>query len=182
MLPTAATVLAGIGRWHGYDSTPSVCCFGFEDGTELRPTGIRDALGQAVVPYHVGDPQVFEIDRVVLLDQLQGFLVVEVLSLPLHLQVRFRQERDRLAAAMAPFLAPRHAPLRRLEPPFGFTIPAWITDVLAIGRRGKRCPAHVDARLLPGGWQRFYGEVGTGEADRVAVRFPADGDRLGGAL
>src|SRR5262249_49114348 len=31
-LATSATVLCGVGRWHGYDLTPSVCCFGFKDG------------------------------------------------------------------------------------------------------------------------------------------------------
>ena len=30
--PTATTILAGVGRWHGYDSTASICCFAFEDG------------------------------------------------------------------------------------------------------------------------------------------------------
>ena len=63
--PAVATVLRGIGRWHGDDSTASVCCFAFEDGAELRPAGITDALGQVGVPYHVGDLQIFEIDGVV---------------------------------------------------------------------------------------------------------------------
>ncbi len=76
--PTAATVLAGIGGWHGDNPTPGACCRGFEDGTELRPTRIADALGEVVIPYHVGDPQVFEIDRVVLAQQCQRGFVMEI--------------------------------------------------------------------------------------------------------
>jgi hypothetical protein len=38
---------------------------------------------------HVGDLHVFEIDRVMLLHELERRLVVEVLPLSLHLEVRF---------------------------------------------------------------------------------------------
>lgn len=53
-LPAARTILTGIGRRHGYDSSPSVGCFGFEDGAELCPAGITDALGQMVIADQVG--------------------------------------------------------------------------------------------------------------------------------
>ena len=76
--PTAATVLAGVGGGHRDDPTPGACCLGFEDGTELRPARIADALGEVTIPYHVGDPQIFEIDGVVLAQQRQRGLVVEV--------------------------------------------------------------------------------------------------------
>src|SRR5260370_7537853 len=102
MLPTAATVLAGVGRRHGDDSTPSGYCFGFEDGPELRPARIRAARGQAVVPYHVGDLQVFEIDRVVGGNERERGLVVELPSLPLPLFMRFRYDRNRLPSPVAP--------------------------------------------------------------------------------
>ena len=64
-LPTAATFLARIGRWHCYDATPSTRCLGFEDTTELCPARVRYRFGQAVIPHHVGNLQVFEIDGVV---------------------------------------------------------------------------------------------------------------------
>ena len=64
-LPTAATILGGVLGGNRGHPTPGACCLGFEDGTERRPARITDALGEMVVPYHVGDPQVFEIDRVV---------------------------------------------------------------------------------------------------------------------
>src|SRR6516225_1066244 len=43
--PTPATLLAGVGRVHRDHPTASVCCFAFEDGAELCPPGITDALG-----------------------------------------------------------------------------------------------------------------------------------------
>ena len=45
--PHSATVLRGIGGWHGDHSTPGACCLGFEDGAERRPARIADALGEA---------------------------------------------------------------------------------------------------------------------------------------
>jgi hypothetical protein len=49
--------------------------------------------------------RVLVIDGVVGLNQLEGYLVVEVLALPLHLQVRTSQELHRLATANAALLA-----------------------------------------------------------------------------
>ncbi len=112
------------------------------------------------------------IDRVVLMHQLEGFLVVEVRSLPLHLQVRAGQERDRLSAAIASLLAPRHPPLRRLERPLSFTIPTRVEDVLAARQGGEGLQAQVYARFLARWWKRVHWRVRTGEADIVAVRFP----------
>jgi len=64
--PAAATVLRGVGGWYGYNPTPGACCLGFEDGPKRRPAGIADALGEVRVADHVGHPQIFEIDGVVL--------------------------------------------------------------------------------------------------------------------
>ena len=76
--PTAAAVLRGVSGWHGDDPTPGACCHGFEDGAESRPARIADAPGEVVIPYHAGDPQVFQIDRVVGSEQGERRLVVEV--------------------------------------------------------------------------------------------------------
>jgi hypothetical protein len=84
--------LAGIGRRHSDDSAPSACCFGAEDAQERRPARIGDAFGKVVVPDHVGRLQVLMIDGVILAHQLERYLVVEVLSLSLHLLMRLRQQ------------------------------------------------------------------------------------------
>src|SRR5262249_52668512 len=64
-LPTARTVLTGVGGWHGDDSPAGAVCRVREDGPELRPASVRDGLGQVVIADHVGDPQVFRIDHVI---------------------------------------------------------------------------------------------------------------------
>ena len=126
---TAATRLAGIGRIHRDHPTPSVHCFGFEDGAKLRPAGITDALGQVVVPYHIGDLQVFQIDRVVGPEQRQRRLVVEVLSLASHPLMRLGQQGHRLA--------PRHTSVRGLEGALGLSVPARIEDAGPIRQGGE---------------------------------------------
>ena len=82
---TARTGLAGVGRRHGYDSLPGACCLESEDAQERAPARIMDALGEMVVLEHVGRLQVLVIDHVVVAHQRERRLVVEVLSLALHL-------------------------------------------------------------------------------------------------
>jgi hypothetical protein len=89
---TAATVLAGIGRWHGDDATASVCCFAFEDGPKLRPARITDALGKVGVAYQVSYLHIFEIDGVERSQQTERCLVVEVAPLPLDFLVFSREK------------------------------------------------------------------------------------------
>src|SRR5215469_12192046 len=88
------------------------CCFAFEDGPERRPPGITEALGEVVVPDPVGEPQVFHIDGVILMQRREGSLVVKVPSLPPHLPMLALELGDRRAAAMAALLPARHAALR----------------------------------------------------------------------
>src|SRR6185437_4535104 len=115
VLSTSTTVLRGIGRWYRYHSTPSVCCFGFEDGTELRPACIADALGEVVVPDHIFDLQFFEVDGVVVPEQLQRRLVVEIEPLTQDVMMSSLEMTHRLASALAPLLTTRDDALRLLQ-------------------------------------------------------------------
>jgi hypothetical protein len=63
--------------------TPGACCLGFKDGTERCPARITDALGQVMIAYHVGNPQIFQVDGVVLPEQGERRLVVKVRPLAL---------------------------------------------------------------------------------------------------
>src|SRR5579859_3469333 len=99
--PTAATVLRGIGGWHGDNPTPGACCLGFEDGPELRPARISEALSQVMVPDHVSDPQIFQGDGVVLAQEIQRGLVVEVRALSLHRLMRLGELVHGFAAPLA---------------------------------------------------------------------------------
>src|SRR5215469_614768 len=84
-LATAAAILAGERGWHGDNSFASVHCFAFEDGPERCPPRIRDALGEMFVPYHVGDPQLFEIEGIVGSEHIECGLRVKVGALPPYL-------------------------------------------------------------------------------------------------
>ena len=168
-LPTAATVLAGVGRWHGDDSTPSVCCLGFEDGTELRPARIADALGEVAIPHHVGDLQIFEIDGVVVAEQLQRRLVVEVGALPLHRLMR------PLAGCPPPCagggcpscagdaaLRLRQSSSRPADSRRGFS------TTVPVGGDEEHLQPDINARLLSGGWQRL--QLGTSAHEMTAYQ------------
>jgi hypothetical protein len=48
-------------------SLPGACSLESEDDEERLLPGVRDALRQRVVLHHVGNPQVFMIDHIVLL-------------------------------------------------------------------------------------------------------------------
>ena len=63
--------------------------------------------------------------------------------------MRLGEQGDGLSPAIAALLAPRDTPLRGLERPFGFAIPAGMEDARAIGQRGEGFDAQIYPRLLP---------------------------------
>ncbi len=159
----ARTGLRGERRRHGYGSLPSVCCFGCEEGAELAPASITDALGEVVVLHHVGRLQVFVIDRVVLTHQRQRRLVVEVGSCPPYPLMRLGEQLDRLSPAVAALLPPRHPPLGTLEVQFSHAEDARVGDLATVGQRSERLQPEVDTRFLPGKRNGLAGHLGTGE-------------------
>ncbi len=91
---------------------PSVSCFGFEDGPEVRPACVAAGLGEVAIPHHAGDLHLFAGEGVVVAKEVQRRLVVEVRALALHRLVRLGEQSNGLAAAMTPLLASGDAPLR----------------------------------------------------------------------
>ena len=176
--PTATAVLAGVGRWHSDDSAASVCCFAFEDGPELRPAGITDALSQVRVLDQVSHLQIFQIDHVVVPQQLQGGLMMKVSPLPLHFLVLPSEECHRFAAALTALLPARDTPLRLLEGFLRFPVVPRIFDDVALGGDKKHLQANVDARLLTGEWDELHRHIHAGETAVPAVGFFGDGDGL----
>jgi len=164
------------------DSTPGACCLGFEEGTECGPAGIADALGQVTVAYQVGDPQVFESDRVVQQEQRQRGLVVKVGALPLHRLLSPLEVAYSLAAALAALLALRDAARCLLQLPLRIAVGAWVRYDCPSGGDEEDLQPHVDAGLASGSGYGRGRDIGTGEAHRVAVGLPTDGDGLGRAL
>ncbi len=82
--------------------------------------------------HHVGGLEILVIDRVVLTHECVRRLVVKVAPLASHRLVRFGEECDRLASAVAASLAARDTPSRRLERTLGFSIPARVKDACPV--------------------------------------------------
>jgi hypothetical protein len=180
--PAVTAVLAGIGGGNGNHATASVCCFAFEDGPKLCPPSIRDALSQVGVLDHVADPQIFEIDHIVLPHQQERRFVVEVGTLPTDLLVLPGEDLHGLAAAIAALHPARHPTLGLLQFPFGPAVVSGILHHVTFSRDEKHLESHIDARLLAGERQGVGGHVRAREAAIPAVSFMGDGHRLDGAL
>src|SRR5215831_13414012 len=82
---------------------------------------------------HIGRLQVLVVDRVVLPDESERFLVVEVLRRPTHLLMRLGKQPPRLTPAVAVLHPSRHPSLRPLEIAFRDAEDARVGDLAAIG-------------------------------------------------
>jgi hypothetical protein len=163
-----------------------------EDGQKRAPPSIADALGQVVVPHHVGELQVFVRDYVVRLDQLAGCSVMEVTALVAAVLVAavlvaavllgFRQERHRVASTVAPPLAPRHPALTLRQIGLGAPLRAGGENTRPIASCGERLNPQVYPGLLAryGQWLNWH--VSAGDGDIPPVRFTPTGDGLGRSL
>src|SRR5262249_51871258 len=112
---TRAALLSGERGWHGYNTLAGAFCLARKDGAERCPASIADALAEAAVAPHVGDPQIVEIDHVIRADEHARYLLVDVAPLSPHLLMLLGEELDRPAAALAALLAATHSPLRVIE-------------------------------------------------------------------
>ncbi len=133
----ARAYLARIGRGHGYGSLSSILSFESEDGAELTPACIIDALGKVFVLRHVGNLQGLKVHGIVLREQGTGGFMLEVPARSCDLLILFPQEQDSLALAFAALLAPILPALRSRQCPFCLAILARVGNLLAIRQRQK---------------------------------------------
>src|SRR5262245_43912348 len=91
------------------------CCLVLKRGTQRCPSRIADALGEMVVPYQIGDPQVFEIDQVVVTHQIACYLMMEILALTTDFLVLPGEQLTRRIAAFTTLPLAREPTLRLLE-------------------------------------------------------------------
>ena len=94
LLDEGATSRASLGRVLGRDSDDRDAVeFGIirHPQEEAPPCCIVQALGEAMVPHQIADLEVFMGNQVVRRDERARPFAGEVLALPLHLQMRFRQ-------------------------------------------------------------------------------------------
>ena len=82
---------------------------------------------------HVARLQVLVVDGVVLAQQLKRCLVVEVRSLPLHLQMGPGQQLDLVLAPVASLCAAGHPALAAPQISLGLALAARILDHRAVG-------------------------------------------------
>ncbi len=157
---------------------PSVSCFGFEDGPEVRPACVAAGLGEMAIPHHAGDLHLFAGEGVVVAKEVQRRLVVEVRALALHRLVRLGEQSNGLAAAMTPLLASGDAPLRLRALLLAASVVARIRHHLPIRRAEKDLQPYVNPRLPARRRQWLHRHLRTGEARVPAIRLPRDRDRL----
>src|SRR5262245_63781334 len=81
-MSTARAILTGVRRIHSDLSPTGPCCLVGEEGCELRPRRISDALGETMVVHHAVDQQIFHRDQVKRVHEAPAVLVREVAPSP----------------------------------------------------------------------------------------------------
>ena len=168
--PTPATVLAGIGRFDQHDSLASPFCLAQEEGAELRPTGITDALDQTVVAAKLATRRSSQVEDIVQTAQHERRLVVEIPPLTPHLFEFLGEHLSGLVMALTALLASS-------EPFLRLAIVAWSLYRCALCGDEKHLQPHVDSGLASSDEQRLSRHVGAGEGDVPAARCAREGDR-----
>jgi hypothetical protein len=103
----------------------------------LTPPGVTDALGQMMILNHSPHVQIFNGDRVKLLDEIERRLVVEVRALALNLLMLLRQKIDRFSPSLRSLLTSGDFALSGFQLPFGLTQEFGILNYLARRERGE---------------------------------------------
>jgi len=70
-----------------------------------------DALGKVMIPDHIADLQVLVIDHIIGAHECERRLVMKVLPLAAHLQMRLGQQCNGFAPAVAAFFASGYSAL-----------------------------------------------------------------------
>ena len=178
----ATAILRGISGWYRDHPTASVRCFAAQDGPELPPARITDALGEARILDQIGHLQIFQIDHIIGLHQPECRLMMKVPPLSLHLLVLLGQQLQRLLAPRVAWLPARHSPLRFLQRLLRSAVGVRIGHRLSACCHQKHGETQIDTGLLSGGRQGTDWNTFTGKTDIPAVRFMGNGHRFDGAL
>ncbi len=194
--PTAATILGRVRRVDRFHSLPGACCLESEDGQEVAPPGVVDALVEAglaagpVVEHSRRSHPAWARDggsswRAGLPRHRscrtrapgQAPSCGGSRALPPDVLMRLGTPAHGLAAALAALLPAGDPPLRLLQRALGLAVVARILDDLALRRDEEHLQPHIDAGLV----------AGAGAAARPAPRHrrsrrtshPPRGDRDG---
>src|SRR5262245_18781031 len=107
------------------------CCLVLKRRADLAPAGVRAGLDSVLVPYQLGDPQVFQGNGVVGPDEHQGCLVMERAAVASHGWGLTREQLLRCAATVTALLASAHTPLGLGEALLGLAGVARVLDGLS---------------------------------------------------
>jgi hypothetical protein len=129
----------------------------------------------------VGDPHVFQVDRVVLPQERQRRFVVAVGALALDRLLRSAKLAHRLAAPFTALLATRDAlgGFRQLLLPASGV--AWVLDHQPRGSDKKHLQPNSNASLTSGGGQWLCRHIRAGQDDLPTIRLTRAGNGLGRA-
>jgi putative transposase len=114
-------ILRRVGRIHFDYLTTSIFRFVRQNRGELTPSRVANALGEMMVLNHSSHVQIFNGDRVKLLDEIERRLVMKVRALALNLLMLLRQQRDRFSPSLRSLFAARDFALSRFQFAFGLT-------------------------------------------------------------
>src|SRR5262245_44033243 len=154
-------------QWHIGSSVPLSLVFQFAE--YLPERRICNVFGKMVILYHPGHVQSFDIDRLVLADDLRRKFLKRVSSGIADSGVQSGYyESGFLSIITAPDLT-RQATLQ--DPQSLFTLNKWarVFDLLAIAGRGKRFNADI------------YADLGFNLFERLDVGFNQDADKIASA-
>ena len=131
-----ANLRSAVGIYLNKLST-SVLCFVRKDAHELSPTNIANTTSKVVITNHIFDTEVFNRYSSVILNQIVSYLMSEVCTLSLNLEMFLCQEFDSLAPIVTAFLFTRDTSLGNSEYCLSLSQIAWILYVLTIAGHSK---------------------------------------------
>src|SRR5262245_15310843 len=153
LLLTLAPISANLSRLslvHSFNRPASVLSFAFRHREKASPGHVTDCLGETAIPDHPANVQILDCDRVKSPDQIERYLMMEILSTARYLQMRFGHFDSLLCATLRPLPPARKSPLlslrvlqRALEMPR-------ILDLFAVRERGEIANADVYSDGLSG--------------------------------
>jgi len=152
LLPVAAITanLARISWVYSFKRPASVLSFAFRHREKASPGHITDCLGETAIPDHPAYVQILDRDRVKSPDQIERYLVMEILATARYLQMRFGHFDSLLRAPPRPLPPARKSPLLSLQVLQRALEMPRILDLFAVRERGEIANADVYTDGLSG--------------------------------
>ncbi len=153
-LTTREALLRGEARIDSYHPMTSSLSLFFEDVEECAPTGVQDALCQAMVLDHVENLQLLNRDDLIAFSVLVRYLILEVSALTSNLEMRLCGTLSGFASAMTAFLTTTDRALLASQCSLRGAIEARIRNGVpfAIRQEGLETYINADVRMSAFRW------------------------------